>query len=261
MKRLEGKVAIVTGAGTGLGRETAKLYAQEGAAVVLGDIREEEGERTAGEIRDAGGTALFRRTDVSSSADVRALVETAEREHGRLDVITANAGILGRGAYTSLAEIPEDEFARVIDVNFYGVVWSFKHAIPAILRAGGGAMTATASLGAHRGFSRLDAYCASKGAIVALVRSLSADLYPRIRVNAVSPGGMATEMGLHTAEDKGVANPEEVIRLSRMGNLADRPVSSPQDVARVHLFLVSDDGAFVNGQSVVADGGWGVIPA
>ena len=258
MGRLDDKVAIVTGAGTGLGRETARLYAEEGAKVVVADIREPDGEETVRLIREAGGEAIFVLTDVADAAAVHALVAASEANYGKLNIMTANAGILGRGAYTPFVDLPDADFDQVMQVNLNGVVHAFKHAIPAIQRAGGGAMTATASLGGTRGWNGLEPYCASKGAVLALVRALSVELAPTIRVNAVSPGSMATQLAVHTMEDRGGA---EFTRSSRMGNLADRPVAEPRQVAYAHLFLVSDESSFVNGHDLVADGGWGVIPA
>ena len=247
--RLEGKVAIVTGAGTGLGREVARLYAREGASVVVADIREADGEATARSIRDEGGAALHLRADVSSSDDVRALVSAAEEEFGALHVMTANAGILGRGATKVIEDLADDEIADVFDVNLMGVVHCFRHAIPAIRRAGGGAMTATSSISAQRGSPALPIYCASKGGVEALVRAVAVGLWPTIRVNAVAAGSMATQILDHWLED----NASAAANARALGGTA--VVTTPEEVARVHLFLASDDAAFVTGQALLADGG------
>jgi NAD(P)-dependent dehydrogenase (short-subunit alcohol dehydrogenase family) len=255
MNRLEGKVAIVTGSGTGLGREIALVYAAEGARVVVADIRTEEGEQLAASIRDTGGEALFVRTDVSSSDEVAELVAAAERAYGALHIMTANAGILGTATGKTFADQTLEEFWRVITVNFGGVVNAFKYATPAILRAGGGAMTATGSLAGHRAMRTLSAYSTSKSAIAALVRTLALELHPAIRVNEVAPGGMPTEMIAHQAEERG----EEI------GAVSARPPGASlveaRDVALAHLFLVSDDGASVNGQTLFTDGGRSVVMA
>jgi NAD(P)-dependent dehydrogenase (short-subunit alcohol dehydrogenase family) len=253
--RLEGKVAIVTGGATGLGREIALLYADEGARVVVGDIRKEEAEETVRRIRDADGEAVFVPTDVSRSADCRDLVLAAEQEFGAVHIATANAGITGRVGRTPLAELDEDLFDEVMAVNFGGTLHCFKHAIPAITRAGGGAMTATTSVAAHRGFRGLTAYCASKSAITGLVRALAVELEPDIRVNAVSAGWMATELGRHSAEARGLEPPPP-----RQDPLAQRSdawgrIAAAREVAHAHLFLVSGEASFVNGQTMQVDGG------
>jgi NAD(P)-dependent dehydrogenase (short-subunit alcohol dehydrogenase family) len=256
--RLEGKVAIVTGGSTGLGRETAALYAEEGAKVVVGDVRADEGEESVRRIRDGGGEAIFVHANVAESNDVKALVDAAESQYGKLDIMTANAGILGRGAFKTVTEIEDDEFDEIMRVNFYGVYYSFKHAIPAIRRAGGGAMTATASTAAHRGYPNLPAYCSSKGAVVALVRSVALELQPTIRVNAVSAGQMATEIGVHVLEAKGLA-PEEAEAGGAPPATTFRRADA-REVANAHLFLVSDEASFVVGQALLVDGGRSVVP-
>jgi NAD(P)-dependent dehydrogenase (short-subunit alcohol dehydrogenase family) len=252
MGKLAGKSAIVTGAATGIGRAIATLYAREGARVGVADVRRTQGEQTVAAIRGEGGDALFVECDVTSAESLQTAVDTAEHAFGGVHVMTANAGILGRGAGKPLAELTDDEIAQVMDVNFLGVVNAFRAAIPAIERAGGGAMTATASIAAHRGVATLPIYCASKGAVVSLVRAVAADLAPRIRVNAVSPGSTATEISAHNAEERGTT---EIRTYGRPTADAFARVADPSEVAHAHLFLVSDDASFVNGQTLIADGG------
>lgn len=252
MSRLQGKVAIVTGGATGLGKAIATLYAEEGARVVVCDIREPEGEQTVQAIRSAGGTATFTRVDVANAAEMQSAVDTAEREFGALHVMTANAGILGRGTGKSLVDMSEAEIAEIMSVNWLGVCLSFKLAVPAIRRSGGGAMTTTASVAAHRGRAKLPVYCASKGAVVALVRSLALDLAPQIRVNAVSAGSIETEIGVHAAQARGV-DPADF----ETGGARVKPFgqADPREVAYAHLFLASDEASYVNGQALMVDGG------
>jgi NAD(P)-dependent dehydrogenase (short-subunit alcohol dehydrogenase family) len=257
MSRLAGKVAVVTGGGTGLGRSIACLYAEEGAKVVVADIREPDGEETVRLVREAGGEASFVLTDVRSAADVAGMVEYAVTRFGALHIATANAGILGRGAWKSLAEIPEDEFDEIMDVNFRGVWLTFKYAIPALRAAGGGVLTATSSLAAHRGIPNAAAYCSSKGAIVALVKALAVELAPDIRVNAVSAGGMRTEFAVHAREALGGVDPESI--RPEVGRQTFGRVSDPREVAFAHLFLACDESSYVTGQTFRVDGGRSVV--
>jgi NAD(P)-dependent dehydrogenase (short-subunit alcohol dehydrogenase family) len=252
--RLEGKVAIVTGGGTGIGRATAQLYAQEGAKVVVADIRAEDAEETMRSIRDSGGEATFVSADVSRGSDVEGLVGQTEELYGALHVVTANAGILGRASMTPLVDLSEEDVEQVMGVNFWGVWRSFKHAIPLVRRSGGGSFTATASVAAVRGYAGLSSYCASKAAVCGLVRSLALELAGEIRVNAVAPGGVATEIQRHTAEETGkpYVSPAS-------GKTEDAApwyrIADPSELAHAHLWLASDDSSFVTGQTLVVDGG------
>jgi NAD(P)-dependent dehydrogenase (short-subunit alcohol dehydrogenase family) len=249
--RLAGRVAVVTGAATGIGEAIARLYAEEGASVVLGDIRPEIGEAVAQSIRDDGGQAIFVRTDVAESNDLQALVASTVKSFGGLDIMTANAGILGRNPWTPLHQTRDEDVRHVMDINFFGVANAFKFAIPVMLKAGGGALTATTSLSAHRAVRGLDGYSASKAAITGLVRSMTAEYSPAIRVNAVSPGAVATELATHTAELNGGQ-----LRWPERGHV---PVATGRDIAYAHLFLVSDEARMIAGQILRVDGGRSVL--
>jgi len=254
---LDGKVAIVTGGATGLGRTIVQRYADFGAKVVIADLRPEEGERAVAEIVAGGGEALFVMTDVTSSEDVLRAVAAAEERFGGLHIMTANAGVMGRSYRKSIVDVPEEDLQFVMDVNFLGVWNSFKHAIPAIRRSGGdGAMTATASTAATQGMGGLPAYSASKAAVIGLVRSVAADVGPAIRVNAVTAGAMDTTLPAHTAELMGLD-----ASTLRASSPAASEVVDPDYVARVHLFLVSDLSVHVNGQAILADAGRSNLPA
>jgi NAD(P)-dependent dehydrogenase (short-subunit alcohol dehydrogenase family) len=164
--------------------------------------------------------------------------------------MTANAGILGRAHRKSMVDVADDELRELFEVNFMGVWSSLRAAIPVIEASGGGAMTVTASTAALCGLAKAPAYSASKGAIVALARSLAADLFPGIRVNVVAPGAMATQIAKNAARAKGITEESEVFAREHPSGLAD-----PVHAARAHLFLVSDDAMEVNGQVLVVDGG------
>jgi len=252
---LDGKVAIVTGGATGLGRETAILYAEEGAKVVVADVRAPEAGETVERVRSAGGEAVFIQTDVSSSSDVRALIDAAESQYGGLHVMTANAGILGRGFGKGLEEVSDEEAAEIMAVNFWGVHYCLKYSVPAIRRSGGGAITVTASVAGHYGSPRTPVYAASKHAVIGLAKSLAAEVGPLIRVNVVSAGRMRTEIDAHAHEAKGL-EPPGPIELDQTAFSAD-----PRRVACVHLFLASEQSSFINGQALIVDGGRTVVPA
>ena len=250
--RLDGKVAIVTGAATGIGRATAELYAEEGASVVVADIRQEEAEAVSAIICAGGGESIFVKTDVSRSEDLEQLIATTNSHFGRIDVVTANAGVLGRNPWVPLHQTREEDFQQVIAINLYGVANAFKYAIPVLMQNGGGVLTATTSLSAHRGVRGLDAYSASKAAVAGLVRSLTAQYSPAIRINGVSPGAVATELAIHTAE----LNQQREVNWPERSNVA---VAQPRDIAYAHLFLASNESAFVMGQVLKVDGGRSVL--
>ncbi len=249
MPALDGKVAVITGAATGLGAVIAEVYAGAGAKVVLGDIRADEVAATAAKLRTNGAAALAQKCDVTDSDSVRELMLRAEAEYGGIDIVTANAGILGRGHKKSIVDVTEDELRQILEVNFIGTWFTFQHGIAALKRNGGGALSVTASTSASRGTAKAPAYAASKGAIVALMRAASVDLWPEIRVNSVSPGAMATELGVHTAQELGLDVSEIMAQAHNV--VAADPIES----ALAHLYLVSPASAGVTGQDIHVDHG------
>lgn len=247
--RLEGKIALITGAGSGIGREAAKLFAGEGARVVVADRDAAGGEATVRAVADAGGEASFVETDVASSESVRAAIAHAEERHGGLHVLFNNAGIFPDDDGDPVAT-PEPVWDRVMDVNLKGVFLGCKHGIPALLRAGGGSIINTASFVAVMGAATAQvAYTASKGGVLAMTREIAV-IYARqgIRANALCPGPVNTPLLQEL-----LAEPEA--RARRLVHVPMGRLAEPEEVARAALFLASDDAAYVNGTSFLVDGG------
>jgi NAD(P)-dependent dehydrogenase (short-subunit alcohol dehydrogenase family) len=246
--RLEGKIALITGAGSGIGREAAKLFAGEGARVVVADRDAAGGEATVRAVADAGGEASFVETDVASSESVRAAIAHAEERHGGLHVLFNNAGIFPDDDGDPVAT-PEPVWDRVMDVNLKGVFLGCKHGIPALLRAGGGSIINTASFVAVMGAATAQvAYTASKGGVLAMTREIAV-IYARqgIRANALCPGPVNTPLLQEL-----LAEPEA--RARRLVHVPMGRLAEAEEVARAALFLASDDAAYVNGTSFLVDG-------
>jgi 3-oxoacyl-[acyl-carrier protein] reductase len=250
--RLESKTAIITGAGDGIGRATALLFAREGARILCTDIDDVSGVAVSDEACAAGGVALYQHVDVRNDGEIAAAVRTAEERFGRVDIVVANAGTVGGSAFAKRTEeLSDDEWAGVIDVNLNGVFRCFRAAIPALRRAGGGALSATASIAALTGVAGQSAYSASKGGIVSFVRSLAYELLAdEIRVNCVCPGGVRT--GLTRDIGDRVVPPH--VTTAGVGAPVVRH-GEADEVASCHLFLASDDASLVTGHALVADAG------
>ena len=247
MGRLEGKVALISGGARGQGAAEARLFAREGAKVVLGDILDEDGRKVEAEIRATGGAATYVHLNVTNEADWRAAVELAERRYDRLTILVNNAGILIRSA---IEETTEDEWDRIMAVNVKGVFLGTKHAIPAMRRAGGGSIINIASTAGLVGSpGETAAYTATKGA-VRLFTKATAIQHARdnIRCNSVHPGPIATDMIKDMIENK--ERWEQRLRRLPMGR-----VGTPEDIAYGVLYLASDESAFVTGSELVIDGG------
>jgi NAD(P)-dependent dehydrogenase (short-subunit alcohol dehydrogenase family) len=247
--RLDGRTALITGAASGIGRQAAELFAAEGARVVVADVSEDAGRATVAAIEGAGGSASFAATDVTRSESVAAAVAHAEERYGALHVVFNNAGIFP-GDDTDPVETPEDVWDRVIAVNLKGVFLGCKHGIPALLRAGGGAIVNTASFVAVMGAATPQiAYTASKGGVLALTREVAVSYARRgIRANALCPGPVNTPLLEELLADP-AARARRLVHVP-MGRLAEA-----HEVARAALFLASDDAAYVNGTTFLVDGG------
>jgi NAD(P)-dependent dehydrogenase (short-subunit alcohol dehydrogenase family) len=250
MGRLDGKVAVVTGGANGIGRASAKALAAEGARVVIGDVADDRGESVAQEIREAGGEAVFVRTDVTSMADVEALVRTAVERWGRIDVMFNNVGVAIGGA---AGDMSEEDFARVLDVNLTGIWRGMRAAIPEMLRTGGGSIINTSSVQGHVAFLGWSGYAASKGGVDALTRQAAVEYAPKgIRINSVVPGTIMTEMNAQILRE--VDDPDALMNEWTSMHPIGR-VGQPEEVAAAVVFLASDESSFVTGESLRVDGG------
>jgi 3-oxoacyl-[acyl-carrier protein] reductase len=249
--RLEGKVALITGGGSGIGRAAALLFAREGARVAAFDIDERRAAATATTITEAGGEALAVRGDVTRAADNAAAVAAVVARWGRLDILFANAGVPQSPA--SIEDVDEATFDRIMAVNVKGVFLGIQAAVPVMKRQRGGVVLVTASTSAIRPRPRVQSYSASKGAVVALTKSLALELAPfGIRAVALAPVATDTPMlprfsGKDRVDDELLGKYLPTIPLGRL--------NTPEDVARAALFLASDEAAMLTGTCVEVDGG------
>jgi NAD(P)-dependent dehydrogenase (short-subunit alcohol dehydrogenase family) len=245
--RVAGKVALISGAARGQGAAEARMFAREGAAVVLGDVLLQQGEQVAREIAAAGGDAVFVPLDVTREADWTAAVALAEERFGRLDILVNNAGILGRPGI--LATTPE-LWQHVVAVNQTGPFLGMRAAIPAMRRAGGGSIVNISSALATVGYGESASYTAAKGALTALTRTVAVELAREgIRVNVVHPGVIDTPMVDDAMGD------DEAGRAAQLEVAPMRRIGRAEEVAAAVLYLASDEASFVTGATLPVDGG------
>lgn len=249
MGEMDGQVALVTGAASGIGRATAFAFAEQGAAVVVADVADDHGEATVRSIVEAGGRAMFVHTDVADADQVDAMVDHTVAEFGRLDHAFNNAGI--EGAPAPLAECSRENWDRTIAVNLTGVFLCLHAEIPALRDSGGGSIVNCASIAGLNGFPGLSAYVASKHGVNGLTKAAALELASEgIRVNSVCPGAIETEMVARVAAEQ----PEMIERtvaahpLGRLGR--------PEEIAATVVWLCSDAAGFVTGQTIAVDGGY-----
>ncbi|MFB9750721.1 SDR family NAD(P)-dependent oxidoreductase [Paenibacillus hodogayensis] len=249
--RLHDKICLITGAGSGIGQSAALLFAAEGACVIVNDLDESKGEATVEAIQADGGTALFVHADVTRPDEVSAMTERAVARFGRIDVLFNNAGISGVG---TLHEIEPDVWDRIMEINIKGVYLPSKYVLPHMMERGQGSIINMSSCVAEIGLARRASYAATKGAVLALTKSMQVDYAPYgIRVNALLPGTILTpfvEDYLRNAYD----DPEAGLASIRKRQLSEQ-LGRPEDVAQAALFLASDDSRFMMGSPLYIDGG------
>ena len=253
--KLKDKVALVTGAASGIGKATAINFAREGAAVLCADVNAPGAEAVARQIADTGGQAASVKADVAVEADVQEMVAQTVARWGRLDVLYNNAGI---GFGMPVTQLPVEEWDRLMGINLRGVYLGCKHAIPEMLKNGGGAIVSTASDAGLRGSAYLSAYCASKGGVVLLTKSLAVEWAGQgIRINCVCPGVIQTPI-----LDPFIAQMQQLTGTSvedqwrRMGSMHPLGrVGQPEEVAKAVTFLASDEASFITGVALPVDGG------
>lgn len=248
MMSLLGKVAIITGGASGIGRATALLFAREGAAIAIADVNR-DAECVAHEIAQAGGRAFAAVADVTRAVDCRHIVDRTLSEFGRIDILFNNAGITRRA---TILDLREEDWDRVMAVNVKSIYLLSREVIPHMEKQGSGSIVNTASGWGLAGGAKAAVYCASKGAVVLLTKAMAIDHGPRIRVNCICPGDTDTGMLRNEAQQLG----EEDARF--FADAAKRPlgrVGKPEEIAQAVLYLASDAASFVTGTALVVDGG------
>ena len=240
-----GKVALVTGGTSGIGKATAIAFARAGAKVVLSGRREQEGAQVVDEIKKLGGEAAFVRADVARDGDVKKMIDFTIDKFGKLDIAFNNAGVEWKGP---LDQATEAEYRRVFDINVWGVLNSMRHEIPAMLRNGGGAIVNTSSVAGHVGLAQVSVYIASKHAVEGLTKSVALEFAKQnVRINAVAPGPIVTEMWDRFAADGMTDQMISLVPAGRVGGV--------DEIAAAVLYLASDAAKFTTGTSLVVDGG------
>ncbi len=248
--RLKGKVAIITGAGMGMGREAALLFAKEGAKVIVFDLNRKAGMETVRMIKKAHGDAIFTEGDVSKEQDVKNAIKKGVRKYGAINVLYANAGVLWKDRDKSVIETTEKNWDIVQAINLKGPFFLTKHGIPELQKAGGGSIILVGSISGLVGFELAqDSYTCAKGALIALTKSLAVQFGPQnIRCNIIHPGMIDTPLQAPYLNEEKKKNIAACLPLRRIG--------TARDIANAALFLASDESSFMTGAEMIIDGGF-----
>jgi NAD(P)-dependent dehydrogenase (short-subunit alcohol dehydrogenase family) len=250
--RLRDKVAVITGAGSGMGLATAKRFAAEGAKVVAGDWNAARLDAAVDEVRRGGGTVVGAQGDIADQATAEALVDLAVSTHGRVDVLVNNAGVMDY--MQGVGELSDDIWRRVLSINLDGPMFTMRRAVPRMVEQGGGAIVNIASVGGLEGGAAGAAYTAAKHALVGLTKNTAWMYAPKgVRANAIAPGGTRTNIGETMARER--LDPAGAARVGAYTALIPAYLD-PEDIAALALFLASDEARHVNGAIVTADAGW-----
>ena len=249
--RLNGKVSIITGASSGIGKASALLFSKEGSSIVIADINKESGQRVKSDIVGTGGKAVFIEADVSKKEDVQNLVNRTIDEFGKLHILYNNAGVFWKKKDGCITDIEEDVWNKIIDINLKSTYFCCKYGIPEIIKSGGGSIINTASSAGVIGVPGCDAYTASKGAIVSITRSMAAEYGAfNVRVNCIVPTHIDTPMFEESTSNAPGFNEDKFLKTFPLGKYG-----KPEDIANAALFLASDESLFVTGTMCTVDGG------